>query len=284
MTLGSEEYKQAKRKARENYPALLEPYPEFKILEAVTRDHDITAAEAARRINDLSRAALASNDSESFGDHAYHIALCLIEIAKRTAPQSQAKLVESVVCLQKYSLVDEQTSDPVRQDGYLVWSELPALGYTAADEWNAVDVLDPSVSADEIRLYENFIAFLAQLTAAAPADYDNPKIGEMDFSLWSLRAFKDAFDKTGKAVAAPEAAVRVAALWVIYAAERLWANIEHGRVFGRRGTDDETVMTREMWDSWQRGFQEMRTTCSDERTGALIHDALEQMRRFSAQA
>lgn len=105
----------------------------------------------------------------------------------------------------------------------------------------------------------------------------------MDFSFWSLRAFKDAFERRDGEPAPPDAALRVACLWLVYAADRLWANITHGRVFGRRpGSDGPgTVMTREMWDAWQRGLLASRETCVNEDTRKLISDALECTRQAS---
>ena len=146
-----------------------------------------------------------------------------------------------------------------------------------------IDVLDPSTPPEEAREYENFIALLAQLSGAAEVNYESPVVEEMDFSFWSTRAFKDAFEQRSEGQPAPtDAAVRVAGLWLTYAADRLWANIKHGRVFGRRGDDDPgTVITREMWEGWQRGLLASQETCESEETRNLIGDALRRTEQAS---
>ncbi|KAI3325415.1 hypothetical protein HD806DRAFT_447588 [Xylariaceae sp. AK1471] len=283
MTLGSDEARQARQRARDAYPALLEAYPEWKVLNALVKEPDAPVADAVQQVLSLAPAAPASDKPASLGDHPYHIFLSLIEIAKRTPPEGQAKLVEFVARLQKNELVNKATGEPLKHEGYLVWTQLPALGYTAADEWNSVDVLDPSVSPDETRHYENLIALLAQLSATADVNYEDPVVGEMDFSFWSMRAFKDAFEPREGQRASTDAALRVASLWFVHAADRLWANIKHGRVFGRRGEGPGTVMTREMWDRWQRDLVAAQATCNDEETGKLISNALRCTEKASAQ-
>ncbi|KAI0545371.1 hypothetical protein F4679DRAFT_561470 [Xylaria curta] len=283
MTLGSIQAREARQRARDAYPALLAEYPEWKILNALVKNPDASVADAVQQILSLAPLETTSDKPASLGDHPYHIFLSLIEIAKRTPPETQTKLVEFVALLQKNALVNKATGQPLKHEGYLVWAQLPTLGYTAADEWASVDTLDSSLAPDEMRHYENLIALLAQLSAAADVDYDDLVVGEMDFSFWSMRAFKDAFKPREDQLVPTNAALRVASLWFVHAAKRLWANIEHKRVFGRRGDDPGTIMTREMWDSWQHGLLVARATCNDEQTLKLINNALRCLEEASAQ-
>ncbi|KAI1821592.1 hypothetical protein F4861DRAFT_532882 [Xylaria intraflava] len=274
MTLDSDEVSQARQRARDAYPALLKDYPEWKILDTLVKSPDALVPDALQQMLNLAPAELASNKDKQLGDHPYHLFLSLIEIAKRTAPDDQGKLVEFVAQLQKIALVNEATGQPLRNGVYLAWTQLPALGYTAADEWQSVDPLNPRTAPDEMRHYENLIALLAQLSDAADVDYNDHLVGEMDFSFWSMHAFKEAFEPQEGQPAPTDAALRVASLWIIYAADRLWANIKHARVFGKRGDNPGTIMTRKMWDSWHRGLLAARATCNDEETIKLISRAI----------
>ncbi|KAJ2996588.1 hypothetical protein NUW58_g923 [Xylaria curta] len=283
MTLGSHEWFQAQQRARDAYPALVEGYPEWKILNTLVENPNASVTNAVEQMLSLAPAELASERPAVLGDHPYHIFLSLIEIAKRTPPEGQAKLVQFVARLQKNALINEATGQPLRHEGYLVWTQLPALGYTAADEWGSIVVLDDSLPPDQLRHYENLIALLAQLSAAADVDYNDPVVGEMDFSFWSMRAFKEAFTPGEGHLVPTNEALRVASLWLIYATDRLWANIKYGRVFGRRGNDPGTVMTAEMWDKWQHGLSVAKTTCNDEETLGLITSALRHMEQVAMQ-
>ncbi|KAI1810012.1 hypothetical protein GGS20DRAFT_233256 [Poronia punctata] len=269
MGLDSKEARAARERARETYSADLTAYPEFQAINVlVQKPTTSSVTDAIQRILDLTRAA-ASAEPGLIGDHLYHTSLSVIEIAKRTAPEDQVRLVEFVVRLQKNALVNS-TGKPLTHDGYRVWTDVPCLGYIAADEWNAVDVLDPQATTLATSQYENLIAFLAQLSAAAPADDDDGRIPETDFSFWSIRAFKDAFSpNTGG-----EAAMRVASRWMQYAATKILANVKHERVFGKRGDDPGTVMTTEMWDTWRDGFLTAQDIDWDEATGQGVSHAL----------
>ncbi|KAI0400849.1 hypothetical protein F4802DRAFT_583168 [Xylaria palmicola] len=277
MTLGSKEAREARQRARDAYPTLLEGYPEWKILDALVKEPAASVTDAVQKVLGLAPAKPYLNERAPLGDHPYHTFLSLIEIAKRTPPENQTKLVEFVARLQKNVVMNEATGEPLRHEGYLVWTQLPALGYTAADEWHSLDALDEGVSSDEIRHYENLAALLAQLSAAADVDYGDPVMGEMDFSFWPTYIFKAALEREEGQPAPTDAALRVASLWFMYAADRLWANAKHGRVFGRRGDDPGTRMTREMWDRWQRGLVAAQATCNDEETRRLISSAIKCM-------
>ncbi|KAF7555471.1 hypothetical protein G7Z17_g2150 [Cylindrodendrum hubeiense] len=178
---------------KQPYRTMIEHREEFKILDALLQRSDVSVANAVQQILKLTTAAW--DDSGSLGSHPWYTFDSLIEISKTTVPAQQTKLVEFVFQLHKVQVIDPKTGDPVKDDNdYLVWTELPALGYTAADEWNAFDVFDPSATPEEKQRWENMIAFLAQLSAAADVDYNSTIISEMNFTFWSLRAFKEAFE------------------------------------------------------------------------------------------
>lgn len=120
-------------------------------------------------------------------------------------------------------------------------------------------------------------SLLAQLSSAADVDYTDTRVPELDFSLWSLRAFKDAFEPRNPT----DAATRTACMWLMYGSRRLWANIQHGRVFGRRGDERGVVLTKEMWDSWAESLRRLKEGCPHSGTINLMDEALESMNHLS---
>ena len=149
MVLSSEQARAARRRARAEYPAQLRAFPEWRVLDALVKSPESSVADAVERLLGLAPAAPVTadtnnnnnnNEATAFGDHAYHTFLSLVELAKRTPPGRQAPLVECVARLQKHALADPATGEPLRHDGYLVWTQLPALGYVAADEWHSIGV------------------------------------------------------------------------------------------------------------------------------------------------
>lgn len=112
-------------------------------------------------------------------------------------------------------------------------------------------------------------AFLAQLTVA----------GVADFSLKALWACRTAFEEE---VPAGESAVRTACWWYIYMADRMWANVENGRVFqdkwGFPGDKYKkkkwTGYNHERWVVWEEGLLAAQTTCKNGETKKLIQSAI----------
>jgi hypothetical protein len=72
----------------------------------------------------------------------------LSELAQRTPPEKQSKLVAFVHELQKVKIFDQTTGKqkiyPEDQTGELLWSELPTFGVTWADEWQSLSTHAPS--------------------------------------------------------------------------------------------------------------------------------------------
>lgn len=127
-----------------------------------------------------------------------------------------------------------------------------------------------------LQRYENFIALLAQISAAYGVDYDEYKVSDMDFSYWSMRAFKEAF--TDQYEDKPtNSTVRTACMWLIHASDRLWSNITHRRVFDKRGDNPGVILTQEMWESWEQGLLRVRDTCSTD-TIEMVDRALSSMK------
>jgi hypothetical protein len=155
--------------------------------------------------------------------------------------------------------------------------------------------------------WENFIAFLAQLSTAAEVNYSDPRspMSQIELSFWCYTVFSQAAkprpiyppsddeDSDGEEEEEEptpkepigfhqptECAVRAACMWFIYAADRLWANVRHGRV---SDGDDAKVMTREDWDSWSSIIVSAQEWTTEEETKHLIELALDNAKRAQAE-
>lgn len=160
-----------------------------------------------------------------------------------------------------------------------------------------IDVYDPNLTADDIQRWDNRNAFLAQLTAAAEVDYSIAEHHPMDFSLFGLQAFGVAFEGYAPAGASLDTAVRAACWWFIYAADRLWTNVENGREWegeigsglGDYKTKGWTGYNRDRWGVWENYLLNasndvlLGATVFSEDTQKLIKDALTQTKRITLQ-
>lgn len=127
---------------------------------------------------------------------------------------------------------------------------------------------------------ENKTAFLAQMTSVADVDYNNPRIlHPMDFSHIGYYACREAFeaeddDDPG---AQWESAVRIACIWFVYAAERLWMNCRHRRV-----VEPSEPWTMKMgfqidrWRSWKRCMRRSENRFGTMATQQLVRSGIAQ--------
>ncbi|KAL9621544.1 MAG: hypothetical protein Q9160_004074 [Pyrenula sp. 1 TL-2023] len=116
------------------FSTALKAWPEFKILNTLIQRPNASVADAVQQICNLTRTAAASNKPGSLDLHTWHTFCSLIEVARSTAPVRQAKLIEWVVQLAKVTMMDEATDEPLRSEQFVIWKDLPALGFTAVDE------------------------------------------------------------------------------------------------------------------------------------------------------
>jgi hypothetical protein len=278
----------------------------FKILNPLAQlDANATVAEVLQEIDNLT--ATASKDPKALSLHLWETWWALLEIVARTPRTQQSKLVEFMAQLQKKTLTDPTTGEPLKSSDLNMWAQLPTFSWALRDGWNtseyylasvrvlylltkAIDVWDPDLTADDKQRWDNRNAFLAQLTAAAEVDYTNDWHHPMDFSVFGLWAFGAAFEKEAPADVSADTAGRAACWWFIYAADRLWANVENGRTWeGKIGSglgkyEDKpwTGYNRERWGVWEERLVAAKATASDEDTKKLIEDALAHIERVSA--
>ena len=155
---------------------------------------------------------------------------------------------------------------------------------------------------EQKRRWVNLNAFIARLSQAADIQYTSsnepPKIHPMDKSLEAIWVMSIMFEeKRPLKILINTAVMQAVCVWLIYAADRLWAHVQNGYTFsedcnpgpgtkykrrGWKGLYRRRVwkgFARERWDVWERGLQEAKTICTDEEMKKLIEDALTCMKR-----
>lgn len=145
---------------------------------------------------------------------------------------------------------------------------------------------DPS----EEPLYYNKICFLAQLANCPENNVPDPqsKGGPFDFSPSALRELGSAFECAAEDDASNLIRLRAASLWMIYCADRLWANTRMKR---KTMHDSESWNPRKEWNGfhpdrwriWVGGLKE-GLEIGDGETKVLVERALKEVQRVEDQS
>jgi len=191
------------------------------------------------------------------------VADVLVELACRTDPPDQGRLVEFASQLYGQTELDPESGEPLRQDNRKVWSENNSLILSANRTWRdrlgvsdsdwggvfnirtcnfssqlkyswfpeltgilLIDADDVQLSAEKKGRLVNLVAFTAQLTQAAPPElaYGNNPLHWAHIALWSMRAaFEDGI-QLHEIVGTTT--LQVACLWFTYAVDAVWACVE----------------------------------------------------------
>jgi hypothetical protein len=119
----------------------------------------------------------------------------------------------------------------------------------------------------------------------------------LDFSLYALLAFRGAFEFTAEPRAPTPTMLRAVSLWMIYAAERLWANVHTKSDYRHKGSNSNPAeegaayrkpkkgwigFNQERWELWVKGLENGREA-EDEDVRALVERALKQVERVRDQ-
>lgn len=113
----------------EVYIAQIETIQEFKALHSLVQpDATATAADALHELNKVTLSFISNNESKTkfLGNHIYYTMEVLLELAARTAPMQQFRLVEFVVQLQRHTVTDPNTGEALKfnlYDNDIVWTE-----------------------------------------------------------------------------------------------------------------------------------------------------------------
>ncbi|KAJ4380016.1 hypothetical protein N0V86_004323 [Didymella sp. IMI 355093] len=258
------------RAAHANWVLELEQKPEFQLVQTFSQQSEITLEDAIHQLVDLTHNAALE---EEIGNHCWVTACCFLELAARTAPEQQSRLVELLLSLRSVVLTDSSTDAPLAfEDGEgIVWQDLPTFGYTIADEMGSFDGQEQAYTQDEAQRWENLTAFLAQVDANT-SDSPSP----LDFSQsWALTAFAWAFEGSGSAGEPSELAVRLACIWLVYDADKLWFKTSDSQA-------EQNSLER--WEHWRQGLVECQSRFGNGTTPQLIAHALGIMQRTQANA
>ncbi len=113
------------------FVAELETKQEFKFLNTLVQNPDASPADTVQQIRSLTLASAEKPDPDS---HLYYTACGVLEVAARTSPAQQRKLIAVIHQLQSIAATDPTTGTPLRHDGDLIFTDLPTFGYTFSDE------------------------------------------------------------------------------------------------------------------------------------------------------
>ncbi|KAF1916055.1 hypothetical protein BDU57DRAFT_594837 [Ampelomyces quisqualis] len=195
--------------------------------------------------------------------HCEATARGVIVAAARTSPERHSKLVAYVHKLRRKIVVDPITGRAYEHDGEVLWKDLPTFGYTIADELHSIP--DPKPTPEKVAKWQNTIAFFAQLDAST----DDPKL---DFThTWALKYISLALISP-EARYDHESTLRLACIWFVYDAEKLWQRVPE---------DDGFSLTE--WQRWKSALEEKGSQVKDENTMDLIDAALAEMKRVENQ-
>ncbi|KXX73226.1 hypothetical protein MMYC01_210222 [Madurella mycetomatis] len=240
-----------------------------EVLETLTNPQaaDEAVAAAVQTFSDKASTYSAS----SIGDYLWDAFNEIFAVVGRTPPERQTRLVQFLGQLKDRTVVDTQ-GQPLSYEGGVVWRDLPSFGWIARDLWN-FDALDASATPVEQSTWVNWTAFLAQLTGRGTCDYSL-------YALWSLRT---AFEETHPDGANTVLAVKLAALWMLHAGEKLWEMSAKGITLDARlGVSTDKYADRgwrgfneERWKVWKGGFKAaLESTVV---TDSTVQDALKVM-------
>ncbi|TGO32949.1 hypothetical protein BHYA_0277g00090 [Botrytis hyacinthi] len=224
-----------------------------------------------------------ANGSDLLRDHPYDTWCAIFVLVARTSPDQQSRLIEFILGLQKIEVVDRDTSQSkvLKYYDMELWRQLPGFGWEAREIFNT-DPYSSTLTDREKTWYENKNAFLAQLLATSKVSIGVHEFEPLDFSLFALWVFRDAFENKGGN--SKDLAIRVACWWLIFAAEKLRLHVVNEKSMpDRTGAGGDLYekkgwigYSRDRWDIWREG---LRNADGDRETRKLISGALACMER-----
>ena len=139
---GSPLTREKTRAAHAEWIKELEQSSEFKLLEVLASDSAVNAQDTLEQLLDLTRKKALE---EQTGNHCWMTACCFLEVAARTAPEQQSRLIDLLILLRSVTLIHPRTNEllELEDNEGVVWKDLPTFGYTIADEMGSFGKLLP---------------------------------------------------------------------------------------------------------------------------------------------
>ena len=88
-----------------------------------------TVATAVDAFNDQ------ANSASSIGDYLWEAFNAVFDVAARTPPEKQGRLLEFLDRLRQTTAADAD-GQPLSYEGGVVWKDMPSFGWVARDLWN----------------------------------------------------------------------------------------------------------------------------------------------------
>jgi hypothetical protein len=245
---------------------------EFSVLDSLVDEENMTPELAVQQIIDLAQTPQPYNNR--FGVHCESTVSGIIRAAARTAPNQQTKLVAFIHELRRQTVIDPSTGQAYEYDGKVVWKDLPTFGYTVAYELASIPGKQLSTrvtklskwihhltTPEKMIKWENTAAFFAQLDASASdPEPDFSRTWALTYITLALVSPQDRYDQ--------DLTVRLACMWFVYDAEKLWRNVPEEKGFS---------LTE--WQMWKRNLEGKREEIEDVRTRRLVERAIGEMER-----
>ncbi|KAF2137757.1 uncharacterized protein K452DRAFT_321604 [Aplosporella prunicola CBS 121167] len=142
----------------------------FRMLEALVQQPDVSPEDAVQHLVDRILNALKPDNGYEFLP-CDGIAICTIEVAIRTSPEKQRKLIDMLLLLQDTTVINPATGAPVivEHDSInlgVAFRDLPSFGYILTDNVNAHSMDKPAHLPEVEQHWVNHMTFLAQVSAA----------------------------------------------------------------------------------------------------------------------
>ncbi|TLD04058.1 hypothetical protein PgNI_11147 [Pyricularia grisea] len=261
--------------------------PAHQLLKPLVNGQDATKSNAGgidvtKVVSELSDAARAAENNVE--DFVYKTWTDLFEIAGQIDygnNAAQDDLVKVLSELRGTSVTGSGGKTLAVKDAGEVWNDLPTFGWVAREIWN-FDIQDPDNKPEDINKFNNQSAFLARLTALAHSEGTTKS--PLDYSLYALWSFRDAFEQSSQTLAA----AKNSAIWINYASDALQdlasKNQDLSDNIGSAGPEYRSKgwkgFNQERWGVWKQGFQNALQKVgaeADQDTRDLLKKAVDRM-------
>ncbi|VUC24939.1 unnamed protein product [Clonostachys rosea] len=186
----------------------------------------------------------------------------LIALGKRIPHDQQSKLVEFTAHLQQARVSDPTNVGILSFEGRRVWLDMPYLSRNFADV-SLRDSGDCMIDQRNID-FANLTAFLAQLAEIKFMTYHE----SIDWNLFSLQCiFREDHQVTKQDI-------RVACMWLIYAPEKVWTDIQLGRKIDIPVKINQ--FKPEFWPKWKEFLQGLLDRPTDAAKDQDIQDLMQR--------
>ncbi|QBZ65188.1 hypothetical protein PoMZ_06894 [Pyricularia oryzae] len=260
--------------------------PAHQLLKPLINGQDTTKCDAggvdvSKVVSELSDAARAAE--KNVDDFVYNTWTDLFEIAGQIeyGNVAQDQLVKVMKELRGTSVTGSGGKTLAVQDAGEVWKDLPTFGWVAREIWN-FDIRDPDNKLEDITTFNNQSAFLARLTALAYSE--GATKSPLDYSLYALWSFRDAFEQSSQSLAA----AKNSAIWINYAPSALQGLASKSQDLpdniGNAGPEYSSKgwkgFNQERWGVWKQGFQDaiqQADADAEQDTRDLLKKAVDRM-------